>query len=250
MTPGPTRVPERVLRAGARPMIHHRTPEFSRELAVALELLAARVRHRRDAAARSTRPAAARSRRRSAICSRPATRSSCAATASSARCGRASPSRTASSCIASRRDWEHGVDARELESAARRPSARPRGRARVRRLVDRRRERRRGGRAHRAIARRARARRRRLVDRRHAVRVRRVGRRRRGHGVAEMSDVGARVSRGRCSASARGPPATSSRLPRNYWDFAAVKRAVEKARPETPGTPPVQSCCKSPRRCA
>jgi len=39
MTPGPTRVPERVLRAGARPMIHHRTPEFSRELAVALELL-------------------------------------------------------------------------------------------------------------------------------------------------------------------------------------------------------------------
>ena len=32
MTPGPTRVPERVLRAGARPMIHHRTPEFSREL--------------------------------------------------------------------------------------------------------------------------------------------------------------------------------------------------------------------------
>ncbi len=32
----------------------------------------------------------------------------------------------------------------------------------------------------------------------------------------------------------------SSRLPRNYWDFAAVKRAVGKARPETPGTPPVQ----------
>jgi aspartate aminotransferase-like enzyme len=30
MTPGPTRVPRRVLDAGARPMIHHRTPEFSR----------------------------------------------------------------------------------------------------------------------------------------------------------------------------------------------------------------------------
>jgi alanine-glyoxylate transaminase/serine-glyoxylate transaminase/serine-pyruvate transaminase len=28
-------------------------------------------------------------------------------------------------------------------------------------------------------------------------------------------------------------------LPRSYWDFAAVRRAVEKARPETPGTPPV-----------
>ena len=39
MTPGPTRVPERVLRAGARPMIHHRSPEFSRELATAIELL-------------------------------------------------------------------------------------------------------------------------------------------------------------------------------------------------------------------
>jgi aspartate aminotransferase-like enzyme len=40
MTPGPTRVPERVLKAGARPMIHHRSPEFSRELAEILELIA------------------------------------------------------------------------------------------------------------------------------------------------------------------------------------------------------------------
>lgn len=39
MTPGPTRVPERVLRAGARPMIHHRTPEYAAELATVLELL-------------------------------------------------------------------------------------------------------------------------------------------------------------------------------------------------------------------
>lgn len=39
MTPGPTRVPDRVLAAGARPMIHHRTPEFSRELSEMLELL-------------------------------------------------------------------------------------------------------------------------------------------------------------------------------------------------------------------
>ena len=39
MTPGPTRVPERVLQAGARPMLHHRSAEFSRELAVLLELL-------------------------------------------------------------------------------------------------------------------------------------------------------------------------------------------------------------------
>ena len=39
MTPGPTRVPDRVLAAGARPMLHHRTPEFSRELADAIALL-------------------------------------------------------------------------------------------------------------------------------------------------------------------------------------------------------------------
>jgi aspartate aminotransferase-like enzyme len=39
MTPGPTRVPDRVLRAGARPMIHHRTREFSAELATVIGLL-------------------------------------------------------------------------------------------------------------------------------------------------------------------------------------------------------------------
>ena len=39
MTPGPTRVPDRVLAAGARPMLHHRTPEFSRELGEMIELL-------------------------------------------------------------------------------------------------------------------------------------------------------------------------------------------------------------------
>ena len=39
MTPGPTRVPERVLAAGARPMLHHRSPEFSAELADMLAML-------------------------------------------------------------------------------------------------------------------------------------------------------------------------------------------------------------------
>lgn len=39
MTPGPTRVPERVLKAGARPMIHHRSAEFSKELADVLALI-------------------------------------------------------------------------------------------------------------------------------------------------------------------------------------------------------------------
>jgi aspartate aminotransferase-like enzyme len=37
MTPGPTRVPARVLEAGATPMIHHRTEEFSRILSATID---------------------------------------------------------------------------------------------------------------------------------------------------------------------------------------------------------------------
>ena len=42
LTPGPTPVPERVLLAGAKPVLHHRTQEFSRlleECAVGLKYL-------------------------------------------------------------------------------------------------------------------------------------------------------------------------------------------------------------------
>jgi aspartate aminotransferase-like enzyme len=39
MTPGPTRVPQRVLDAGARPMMHHRTAAFSRVLVSVIERL-------------------------------------------------------------------------------------------------------------------------------------------------------------------------------------------------------------------
>lgn len=39
MTPGPTRVPPRVLAAGGSPMIHHRTPAFSRALVSVIEKL-------------------------------------------------------------------------------------------------------------------------------------------------------------------------------------------------------------------
>jgi len=31
----------------------------------------------------------------------------------------------------------------------------------------------------------------------------------------------------------------TARLPRNYWDFAEIRRQVTKAKPETPGTAPV-----------
>jgi aspartate aminotransferase-like enzyme len=39
MTPGPTRVPERVLRAGAQPMLHHRSRAFLAEFAEMLRLI-------------------------------------------------------------------------------------------------------------------------------------------------------------------------------------------------------------------
>jgi aspartate aminotransferase-like enzyme len=32
----------------------------------------------------------------------------------------------------------------------------------------------------------------------------------------------------------------TSRLPRNYWSFVDIKRNIDRPRPETPGTPPVQ----------
>jgi aspartate aminotransferase-like enzyme len=32
----------------------------------------------------------------------------------------------------------------------------------------------------------------------------------------------------------------SATLPRNYWDFAAIRSTVERPQPETPGTPPIQ----------
>lgn len=39
MTPGPTRVPDRVLRAGARPMVHHRSRQFLAEFGEMMRLL-------------------------------------------------------------------------------------------------------------------------------------------------------------------------------------------------------------------
>ena len=39
MTPGPTRLPQRVLDAGGQPMIHHRTAAFSRTLVSVIERL-------------------------------------------------------------------------------------------------------------------------------------------------------------------------------------------------------------------
>ena len=48
MTPGPTAVPPEVLRALARPVIHHRSPDFAEVFAVALERLRAVYRTEND----------------------------------------------------------------------------------------------------------------------------------------------------------------------------------------------------------
>ena len=39
MTPGPSRVPDRALEAGAQPAMHHRTPEFSEQLGAVIEMM-------------------------------------------------------------------------------------------------------------------------------------------------------------------------------------------------------------------
>ncbi len=237
MTPGPTRVPERVLRAGARPMIHHRTPEFSRELAVALELL-------RPVFGTAETPLPIHTTGRGAL--------------EAAICNLFSPGDEIVVCcngkfgemwarlaeaygVVARRiatHWEHGVDTRVLESAL---DDHPRVRAIALAFGDSS-----TGVANdvEAVARIARSRDKLvLVD-----------------GVSSIGgmpfafdewgvDVAVTASQ-KCLMSAPGlswavlseqarSACESSRLPRSYWDLAAVKRAVEKARPETPGTPPV-----------
>ena len=222
MTPGPTRVPERVLRAGARPMIHHRTPEFSRELAVAIELL-------RPVFGTAETPLPVHTTGRGAL--------------EAAICNLFSPGDEIVVCcngkfgemwarlaesygvvvrrVATR--WERDVDTGELESALDDHPRIARHRARVRRHVDRRRERHRGGRAHRARARDKLV----LVD-----------------GVSSIGgmpfafdewgvDVAVTASQ-KCLMSAPGlswavlsdrawSACESSKLPRNYWDFTAVE---------------------------
>ena len=237
MTPGPTRIPERVLRAGARPMIHHRTPEFSRELAVALELL-------RPVFGTTQTPLPIHTTGRGAL--------------EAAICNLFSPGDEIVACcngkfgemwarlaesygVVARRvatRWERGLDPIELEAVLdRHPHVKAialafgdsstgvandvEGIARV-------------GRARGKLV---------LVD-----------------GVSSIGgmpfsfdgwgvDVAVTATQ-KCLMSAPGlawavlserawSACEASRLPRNYWDFAAIKRSVEKARPDTPGTPPV-----------
>ena len=237
MTPGPTRVPDRVLRAGARPMIHHRTPEFSRELAVALELL-------RPVFGTTATPLPIHTTGRGAL--------------EATICNLFSPGDEIVVCCNGKfgemwarfaesygvvvhrvaTSWDRGVDTRELETALDRH---PRVRAVALAFGDSS-----TGVANdiETVARIARSRDKLvLVD-----------------GVSSIGgmpfafdewgvDVAVTASQ-KCLMSAPGlswavlserawAACDSSKLPRSYWDFTAVKRAAGKARPETPGTPPV-----------
>ena len=241
MTPGPTRVPDRVLRAGARPMIHHRTPEFSRELADDRSSCSGRrVRHERPSRCRCTPPAAARSRRRSAICSRPATRSrSCC----NGKFGEMWAGFAESYGLRVHRfatDWEHDADSVELEIAARAHPTSARRDRRLRRHVDRRRERRRRHRSGRD-ARTARSRSSTPCRRSAACRSR------------STSGASTSPSPRRRSVSMSSPGLAWVAMSDRAWTatehvdaarattgiFAPSSDSISKPKPETPGTTPV-----------
>ena len=240
MTPGPTRVPERVLRAGARPMIHHRTREFSRELA-ACSSCSSRCSARRAAAARAHhRPRRARGgdlqsvlgRRRDRRLLQRQVRRDVGRVRRVVRARRASHLRPTGSTA---------VDTPTCSSRAR---AHPRVRAvalAYRRHVDR---------SVRTTSRRSRARSRRadltlvLVDGVSSIGGMPFAFDAWGVDFAVtasqkclMSSPG--LSFAACSATVRGPPCESSSCRATTGTSRRSGARSTKARPETPGTPPV-----------
>jgi aspartate aminotransferase-like enzyme len=238
MTPGPTRVPERVLRAGARPMIHHRTPEFSRELSTAIELL-------RPVFGTASSPmpvhTTGRGTLEAAICNLFSAGDEIAVCCNG-KFGEMWAGFAESYGVVVHRfakSWEHDASLDKLEALLRehqtiRAVAVAYGDtstgvandvAAIARV----------SRAHDALV---------LVD-----------------GVSTLGgmpfdfdewgvDVAVTASQ-KCLMSSPGlawvamsdrawSAASTSKLPRNYWDFAAIKSAISRPKPETPGTPPVQ----------
>jgi aspartate aminotransferase-like enzyme len=237
MTPGPTRVPDRVLAAGARPMIHHRSPEFSRELATAIELL-------RPVFGTSNAPLPVHTTGRGAL--------------EATICNLFSPGDAIAVCCNGKfgemwagfaesyglvvhrfsTDWQRNVDVSELEQL----------------LAE-----------HRDVRAVALA----WVDTSTGVAndVRAVSRVARARGALVLVDgipsIGgmpfafdewdidvAVTASQKCLMSSPGlswavvsergwRSVATSRLPRHYWDFAAIRRSISAAKPETPGTTPV-----------
>jgi len=238
MTPGPTRVPERVLRAGARPMIHHRTPEFSRELSTAIELL-------RPVFGTESTPMPVHTTGRGALEATICNLFSAGdeiAVCCNGKFGDMWAGFAESYGVVVHRfatSWEHDASLDELDAL----------------LAE-----------HRAVRAVAVA----YGDTSTGVAndiasIARVSRARGAlvlvDGVSSIGgmpfafdewgvDVAITASQ-KCLMSAPGlawvvmsdrawSTAALSTLPRNYWDFAAIRKSIARTRPETPGTPPVQ----------
>jgi aspartate aminotransferase-like enzyme len=237
MTPGPTRVPKRVLDAGARPMIHHRSPEFARELATIVELL--------PAVFGTTRPplpvhTTGRGALEATICNLFSTGdeivSCCNGKFGEMWAGFAESYGLIVHRVAA--DWTRDIDLAEIETVC---SDHPKARAvtvaytdsstgvandvaSIARIAD----------AHGALT---------LVDGVSSI----------GGMPFEMDawgvDVAVTASQ-KCLMSSPGmafavlserakAATANATLPRNYWDFLAIESTVTKPRPETPGTTPV-----------
>ena len=238
MTPGPTRVPERVIRAGARPMIHHRTPEFSRELSSAIELL-------RPVFGTESTPMPVHTTGRGALEATICNLFSAGdeiAVCCNGKFGDMWAGFAESYGVVVHRfatSWEHDASPDELDAL----------------LAE-----------HRAV---------RAVAVAYGdtstgvandvVSIARVSRARGAlvlvDGVSSIGgmpfafdewgvDVAITASQ-KCLMSAPGlawvvlsdrawSAAAAATLPRNYWDFAAIRKTITRSKPETPGTPPVQ----------
>ena len=238
MTPGPTRVPERVLRAGSRPMIHHRTPEFSRELATAIELLRPVFGTANPALPVHT---TGRGALEATICNL-FSGGDAIAVCCNGKFGEMWAGFAESYGVVVHRfatSWEHDVNLDVLgalldEHRSIRAVAVAYGDtstgvandvAAIARLAS----------AHGALV---------LVDAVSSL----------GGMPFAFDDWGVAVAvtaSQKCLMSSPGlawvtvsdrawNAASTSRLPRNYWDFGAIRSAIERTRPETPGTPPVQ----------
>lgn len=237
MTPGPTRVPERVLRAGGRPMIHHRTPEFSRELAEMIELMKPFFGTRRAALPIHT---TGRGGLEAAICNL-FSPGDAIAVCCNGKFGEMWASIAESYALRVTRicaDWQHSVDPAEVTAALEadesiRAVALPFGDTSTGVAND-----------VAAVAR--------ICAARGVLTL--------ADGVSSIGgmpfafdewgvDVAVTASQ-KCFMSSPGLAFVAlsdrawaawekAKLPRNYWDFGAVKHEISKAKPETPGTPPV-----------
>ena len=237
MTPGPTRVPERVRRAGARAMLHHRTAQFSAELRTMLDLLAPVFGTREPVLPVHT---TGRGALEATICNLLSPGDAVVACCNGA-FGEMWARVTASYGITVHRvarDWTRDVDLGDIEDLLDRE---PRIKALlvaycdtstgVRNDVE-------------AIGR--------LTARRQVLLL--------VDGVSALGGMpfafddwgvdAAITASQKCLMSSPGlafvvlserawPAAAAARLPKNYWNLTAVRREVTRPRPETPGTAPV-----------